>query len=203
MSNRITTPKGKAKYPHVNEPNTRFNPMGEFQCTLVVSEEDANAFKAKVDKIYDAEYERECVIHKKKLKKAPSFPITQDEDGDWLIKTKQVAKVETKSGDAIEFDIKLFDAAGKPTKPKVGSGSIVKCSVQPRTWFVPSLGFGITLNLRAVQILDLVEGGGGTTADSFGFGQEEGFQGESFDDALTDDEPDQPVGVETTEDFDF
>jgi hypothetical protein len=195
---KLTTPKGKAKYPHVNEPNTRFNPMGEYSCTLVVSEEDANDFKAKVDAIYDAEYERECVIHKKKLKKASSFPILQDEDGDWIIKTKQVAKVETKSGDVFNFNVKLFDASGKPVNPRVGSGSVVKCAVEARTWFVPSLGFGITLSLKAVQIIDLVEQGG-SNASSFGFGEEEGFQGESLNEALTD----EPVTAETTEDFDF
>lgn len=201
MSTKITTPKGRAKYPHVNEPNTRFNPMGDYTCTLVVSEEDANDFKAKVDKIYKAEYERECILQKKdKLKKSPSFPISQDEDGDWIIKTKQVAKVETKSGDVYNFDIKLFDASGKPANPRVGSGSIVKCSVEPRTWYMPTLGFGVTLSLKAVQVIELVEQGG-NSADSFGFDEEEGYQGESLDDALTDKE--EALAAEASEDFDF
>tara|TARA_E500000318_G_scaffold107400_1_gene116615 strand:+ start:246 stop:857 length:612 start_codon:yes stop_codon:yes gene_type:complete len=203
MSTKLTTPKGRAKYPHVNEPNTRFNPMGEYSCTLVVSSEDANDFKAKVDKIYEAEYDRECMIQKKKsLKKATSYPILMDEDGDWIIKTKQVAKVESKSGDVYNFDVKLFDAAGKPVKPSVGSGSIVKCAVEPRTWYVPSLGFGITLSLKAVQVIDLVEIGG-SNADAFGFSEEEGYQGESLDEAFKDDDS-EPVAAETSsEDFDF
>lgn len=195
MKKNITTPKGVASYPHVNEPNTRFNPMGEYSCTIVVSEEDANAFREKVEAIFDAEYERECIIHKKKLKKSQYFPVTQDEGGKWIIKTKQVAKVEAKNGDVYSFDIKLFDASGQPVKSencRVGSGSQVKCAVEPRTWYNPSVGFGMTLSLRAVQVIELVEGGGGN-ADSFGFGEEEGFKAETFNDVLTDEPVEEGV----------
>ena len=201
MKKNITTPKGVASYPHVNEPNTRFNPMGEYSCTIVVSEEDANAFREKVEAIFDAEYERECIIHKKKLKKSQYFPVTQDEEGKWIIKTKQVSTVESKSGDVYKFDIKLFDASGQPVKSencRVGSGSQVKCAVEPRTWYNPSVGFGMTLSLRAVQVIELVESGGGS-ADSFGFGAEEGFSAETFDEVLNE----EPVAEPVEEDVDF
>jgi hypothetical protein len=189
MKKTITTPKGIAKYPHVNEPNTRFNPMGEYSCSIVVSDEDGTAFRAKIEELFDAEYERECIIHKKKLKKSQHFPVAQDEDGQWLVKTKQVSKVETKSGDVYTFDVKLFDASGQPVKSencRVGSGSQVRCSIEPRTWYNPSVGFGMTLSLRAVQVIELVESSGGSSADSFGFDAEEGFKAETFNDVLTD-----------------
>lgn len=196
MKKNITTPKGVASYPHVNEPNTRFNPMGEYSCTIVVSEEDGIAFSETIGAIFDAEYERECIIRKNpKLKKSQYFPVTQDEKGKWSIKTKQVAKVEAKNGDVYSFDIKLFDASGQPVKSencRVGSGSQVKCAVEPRTWYNPSVGFGMTLSLRAVQVIELVEGGGGN-AESFGFGAEEGFSAETFDEVLTEEPVEEPV----------
>jgi len=188
MKKNITTPKGVTKYPHVNEPNTRFNPMGEYSCTIVVSDEDGIAFRETIEAIYDAEYERECIIHKKKLKKSEHFPVAKDEEGHWTIKTKQVSKVEAKSGDVYTFDVKLFDSTGHPVKSencRVGSGSTVKCSIEPRVWYNPSVGFGMTLSLRAVQVIELVESGGGS-AGSFGFGEEEGFKAETFNDVLTD-----------------
>jgi hypothetical protein len=58
-------------------------------------------------------------------------------------------------------------------------------AVEVNTWFVPSQGFGYTLRLRAVQVIDLVEFGGG---GGFGFGAEEdGYvgSGETLDDAFT------------------
>jgi hypothetical protein len=169
--------------------------MGEYSCSIVVSDEDGAAFRAKIEEIFDAEYERECIIHKKKLKKSQHFPVAQDEDGQWLIKTKQVSKVETKNGDVYSFDVKLFDSTGQPVKSEnciVGSGSQVKCSIEPRAWYNPSIGFGMTLSLRAVQVIELVEGGGGS-ADSFGFGEEKGFKAETFNDVLTDDPLEEAV----------
>jgi hypothetical protein len=183
MNNTINTPKGKAVYPHVNEPNTRFNPMGEYSCSISVSEEDGEAFNKQVTEIYEAAYQRECLLHNKKLKKASSFPVSKDDEGDWVVKAKQPAKVETKAGKIFEFSIKLFDAQGSLCNAQVGSGSTVKCAVEPRTWFVGSLGFGITLSLKAVQVIDLVEQGG-SSATSFGFGAEEGYVGEKLEEAF-------------------
>ena len=58
-------------------------------------------------------------------------------------------------------------------------------AVEVNTWFVPSQGFGYSLRLRAVQVLDLIEYGGGDS--SFGFGAEaDGYvgSGESLNDAF-------------------
>jgi len=68
--------------------------------------------------------------------------------------------------------------------PKIGSGSTLKMAVEVNTWFVPSQGFGYTLRLRAVQILDLIEYGG---QSDFGFSyNEDGYvgSGESLNDAF-------------------
>ena len=183
----ITTPKGKAVYPHVNTPSTKFNPLGEYSCNIIVSKEDADAFKAKITEMYDKEYERECVVQNKpKLKKSPHFPVLENEDGDWVIRTKQPAKVESRSGQVYEFKVNLFDAKGKPIQKgsvNVGSGSTVRCGIEPRFWYNPSIGFGVTLSLKAVQVLDLVEGNG---AGSFDFEQEEGYEAEEFSDEVLD-----------------
>ena len=50
----------------------------------------------------------------------------------------------------------------------------------------------MTLSLRAVQVIELVEGGGGN-ADSFGFGEEEGFKAETFNEVLNEDPVEEPV----------
>ena len=59
-------------------------------------------------------------------------------------------------------------------------------SVELATWYVPALGFGYSLRLRAVQVIELVEysgGGGADNAESFGFGEVKGgFVGETEED---------------------
>lgn len=195
MAKSLITPKGKAKYPHVTNPSTTFNPDGEYSCDLLVSEEVALEFKASIDEIYEAAYKEEKKTQKKpKLKRAPDsmYPIRQDEDGEWFIRGKQPAKKTARSGEVYEFGVKIFDTKGKPTEAKVGSGSILKMAVEPRPWFVAVHGFGITLALKAVQVIDLVEYGGGSS--DFGFAEEDGsFESDSEslgDDLPTSDDPD-------------
>ena len=38
-----------------------------------------------------------------------------------------------------------------------------------------SIGASVSLRMEAVQIIDLVSGGSGGSADSFGFGEEDGY----------------------------
>lgn len=170
MSKNIVTPRGSAIWPKVNEPSTKFDPMGVYSCDIKVSEEDAKAFIEELKPIVDAAYALELKSQgKKSLKRHDSFPVRQDDEGDWIIRTKQVAKKETRAGKVLEFEVKLFDAKGKPCEVTVGSGSTVRCSVTPRCWYNAALGFGVTLTLRAVQIIELVE-----YETSYGFAEEDG-----------------------------
>jgi hypothetical protein len=56
----------------------------------------------------------------------------------------------------------------------------------------------MTLSLRAVQVIELVESGGGS-AGSFGFGEEEGFKAETFNDVLTEGSAFEGTGDEPVE----
>ena len=56
-------------------------------------------------------------------------------------------------------------------------------SIEPYTWNVASMGFGYTLRLKAVQVIDLVEYGGTVSFDA----EEGGFVSEDLDDAMSDD----------------
>ena len=117
---------------------------------------------------------------------AASSPLRINDEGDHEIYAKQKAKVHTKSKGTLEFSITAVDSQGKKIDmPKIGSGSTLKMAVEVNTWFVPSQGFGYTLRLRAVQVLDLIEYGGGDS--SFGFGAEaDGYvgSGESLNQAF-------------------
>jgi hypothetical protein len=179
MSKVITTPKGKAVWPRIDTPDTKFDEDGVYSCKLHVSEGDFKAFEAIVKPKLDAAYDAECSRQgKDKIRMAASSPLRINDDGDYEIYAKQKAKVHTKSKGTLEFTIAAVDSQGKKIEmPKIGSGSTLKMAVEVNTWFVPSQGFGYTLRLRAVQVLDLVEYGGGSS--SFGFGAEaDGYVGD-------------------------
>ena len=184
MAKTYTTPKGKAVYPRIDTPDTKFDDDGLYSCKLHVSEGDFKAFEASLKPELEAAYKAECAKQgKDKLRMASSSPVRITDDGDYEIFAKQKAKVHTKTKGTLEFSVATFDSLGKKIDtPKIGSGSELKLAAEVSPWFVPSQGFGYTLRLRAVQVIDLVEYGGGSS-DGFGFGVEaDGFvaDGEEF-----------------------
>ena len=97
-------------------------------------------------------------------------------------KTRTKAKVNTKSGTDFEQRPKVFDAKGKIiTKTlSVYSGTKMKVAFQCVPNFTNMLGSGATLRLKAVQIIELVEGkkgnGDDTAEEQFCFSKEDGFE---------------------------
>ena len=158
MSKILTTPKGTAVYPRIDTPDTKFNEDGVYSCKLHVDEASFNAFTKQVTDTVEREYDVECKVKGKKLKKAATSPIRITPDGDFEIYAKQVAQRQTKKG-LLTFTIPVFDSKGAklPTSPAIGSGSTLKLSVEVYTWYTDLQGFGYTLRLKAVQLLDLIE----------------------------------------------
>ena len=181
----ITSPKGKAVYPQVNEPNYKFDANGMYSIKLHLTEEDFKAFEGKVKEYVEAQYQAKCAETGKKLKRATSSPCRITDEGDFEIYAKQAAKKDTVKG-PMTFSIALFDSQAKPMSEKIGSGSICKIAVKPWTWYNPSLGFGYTLQLSAVQVIELVEySSGGSSMFSV---EDGGFVSESLDSAFTKEE---------------
>jgi len=178
---QITTPKGRARWPKLNEPDRKFNHNGEYSAELALEGEDAEQLKAKLEAIYEKEYERMCIREgKKKLKRCP-LPIKAvtdqngEETGETGFRFKLKALVETRDGRSWEQRPDLFDAQGNCMSEAIGGGSLIRISSEPAPWYTVSLGFGLTLRLRGVQVLELKAPSGGD-ATSYGFEKEEGFE---------------------------
>ena len=188
MSKTIPTPVGKAYYPRIDTPDTKFNPVGVYSCKLHVSEGDYNTFELKIKDIVNKAYQEECTKRGvSSLRLADTSPIPVTKDGDYEIYAKQVAKKDTRKG-LLTFSVSVFDAKGNKLEdvPKIGSGSTLKMGVEVFPYFTDLNGFGYSLRLKAVQVLDLVEYNAGD-ASSFGFSsEEEGFtsSGESLTEAF-------------------
>lgn len=164
----LTTPAGIARYPSLNRPDTKFDDIGVYKVNLEMSSEDAKAFIDDIEAIlaeFVADKKRELKKDKLKMHAAP----WEENDGLVQLKLKVKAIGKTKAGEEYSRAPKIFGADGKPLEANIGGGSRIKVAVVPYCWYTASLGAGITLQPKAVQVLDLVTWGDGGSAESYGF----------------------------------
>ena len=185
----ITTPKGTAVFPKLNEPDFRFKAEGEYKVTLRLPDADAKTLITQLEKIRQEAYKAEASKLGKKLKMAtlPWAPATS-----WNSETEEKvpmpgftdfkfslkAKVTTKTGKSWEQRPALFDAQLQPIpndSDPVGGGSIIRVNAEVYPWYTASLGFGISLRCRGVQVIELKTYGGARNGTDMGFEKEDGF----------------------------
>jgi hypothetical protein len=202
---RLTTPKATFRYPKLIEPETKFNPDGDYKVVAIIPAEDAAQLSDQLDALYEQ--------HKASLKaQAPTQKFKavdpsygyEEIDGKpvFVISTKMKAKGISRDGRAWSSVPALFDASGSPVKDRetlrgMWSGTTGRVSFEACPFYNPALGAGVTLRLKAVQVIDLVENGG--SADSFGFQGEAGWAPGETETPL----PFDATGSVTEEGFDF
>lgn len=185
-----TTPAGVAIYPSLVKADTRFDPDGVFKTGLKLEGDDAEKLQALIDEAFDEQLKavkKELAEKKKgkgvKVKEADKpYEVEVDEEGDetgaikFNFKMKQTVK--PRDGDPFTQKPKIFDAKGKPiTVSSIWGGSRLRLAFQIAPYYTAQIGSGVTLRLKAVKVIELVEGGG-ANADSYGFGEEEdGYEG--------------------------
>ena len=186
----ITTPKGTAVFPKLNEPDRRFKPEGEYKVTLRLPDDEAKPLIEKLNAIRKAAYEEECKkLGNKKLKLASvPWATAQNWDSETSSKVELKgfvdfkfalkAEVKTKSGKSWQQRVALFDSGLRPipeSSDPIGGGSVIRVNAEVYPWYTASLGFGISLRCRGVQVIELKTYAGGKDATSFGFAAEDGF----------------------------
>jgi hypothetical protein len=178
---RITTPICRFSFPKLVEPETKFDPAGQYKVMGVMAPDVASEIADRLDALLN--------LHKGSLKQqAPtqSFKLAdlpfgfEEIDGQpsFVVKTKMKASGMERDGRHWSAAPALFDAKGQPIRDReslkgMWSGTTGRIGFDACPFYNAAIGAGITLRLRAVQIVDLVESGG--NAASFGFGEEEGF----------------------------
>lgn len=177
---KMTSPKGTAVWPWLNDPDTRFDENGVYSVTLRLDAEDAEAFMGKLKQIFRNGYDEETKKQKKKKLKLANMPWADHEDDqgnatgqvDFKFKVKASYEYE---GKKIDNRVHLIDAKRNPVTNQVGGGSSIRVGFEPYVWYVPSMGVGMSMRLKVVQVIDLVEYGKGGSTDEFDFEEEEGF----------------------------
>ena len=176
MSKVLTSPKGIAVFPHLNTPDTKFDPIGHFKVDLRVPADAGGAdFAATIDEMIEAQYKATLEETGKKKVKRSNEPYTIDEDtGDYIFKFKSKAGGVTKAGEKWTRNMTIVDAALNPCpSAKVGGGSEVIVATEPFAYYTAAIGCGVSLRIKAVQVVTLREWG--QSVEGLGFETTDGF----------------------------
>ena len=140
------SPAGIAVYPWLNKPDTKFDADGVFSVKLIFE-------KAAIKKISD--------VVKPLMNGGKNNPIKPEVDdqgektGKYIANFKMKAHVRTKGGD--EWDQKpiLVDSNGNRMIAAIGGGSKLQVAYEAVPY--DAMGGGVSLRMKKVRVLDLVE----------------------------------------------
>lgn len=200
-----TSPRGVFHYPWLNKADTKFDKEGVYTSGLILEPGPAAKLAAQIDAEIDAKFDAQkaAMVKKggadaakaKKLSKRQPYGPVYDQDGEETGRVKFNFKVKATgkndNGETWSNKPALFDSAGKPCDVAVYGGSEGKIAFQIVPYYsAKDNEVGVTLRLKAAQIIKLVSGGQ-KSAEGYGFGvEEDGFQGGGFSPADEDDDDD-------------
>ena len=172
-------------YPWLTKADTKYNDNGVYKVGLVLSGEEAQAFKAKVDTASEASLERYFEAEEAKGKKVTPalrkqwkvyhpYSVEEDDAGNPTgyieFRFKQNAKIKLKDGTVKDVKIAVMDASGKKeVKRPVFGGSELRIMFTFRDIvMVTAKEVGVQLAFGRVQVKTLAEnsGGGGNGFDA-------------------------------------
>jgi len=201
---KFVLPKGIAIYPKLIKPDTKYDKDGKYE---VKQKFEADVIQPTLDKLialrdeFVEQKKAEFLASKDGKTKAkakniavrdvgtPDYDENGDETGLVILKAGSKASGKRQDGSSWERKIPIFDAKGKKITPKaIFGGSELKVAVIAEAYYkADGNEVGVTLRIDAVQVLKLVQAGGGT-ADGFGFGAEEGYEADEDEGSQFNDE---------------
>ncbi len=157
----LTSPKGKAIFPHLTEPDTKYKTEGEYHVKLECSKEESTSL---IKKIGDVISEQVVEAGKKQPNQTTPFkraPLPYDVQDDKVIFNFKLKASGIRKSDGKHFTQKpvLVNADLSAVEPdmQIWGDSILKITFEPYGWNMP-IGIGCTLRLKTVQVLELVTG---------------------------------------------
>lgn len=210
-NNIIRTPVGKAQWAHLTVADTKWNPDGEYKVNLVIDATEAADLMKQLDKVQADNYAKAKEENPKKAAKIINqHPYEEETDdsgndtGNIIFKFKMKARGQTRNGETFERKPTLVDGKGKPITNrdfKIGNGSALAVAFETVPYYIPATNIAsVALRLKAVQIVNLIEFGGG---ESFGFDSfDEGYDASSHNDKIKEETSDD-FQVSEADDHDF
>ena len=206
----FTSPKGRLGFSALTTPSTKFNEDGEYVAQLVVSPEEGEQLLEQFITLQDEAVsiavekarQKGRTLKPEKVKRTglPVKPYeTQEgeETGEYVVTFKRKAGGVTKEGAPWKYCLPLWDSQGKritdTSSLQVWGGSVVRISYTAEPFYNDSLGAGVSVRIKAVQILKLVSGeasfeSNGFEAEEDGFSVDEISSGASAGGGVDEDE---------------
>lgn len=165
----FTTPKGVAQYPWLSKPDTKFSEEGEYKVNLILPKQEAIPVLKQINQVFAENLEKELKkANGKEIKKAPP-PYSEEFGEDGQPTGNVILRFKSKAA----YKPAIFDSKGMPmVDSNIWGGSEIKINGSIAPYYTSLIGAGVALRLRAVQVIKYVQGG--SSADRFGFGEEEG-----------------------------
>tara|TARA_A200000159_G_scaffold163732_1_gene190904 strand:- start:783 stop:1397 length:615 start_codon:yes stop_codon:yes gene_type:complete len=183
MAKNILVLEGTAQWAKVFEPDTKFNPLGDYSINLQMTAAQAAEMSEQLDQIVQAKF-NEAIKEDPRLKTTlTTQPVCQpvfdretgDDTGNVEFKFKLKAKIQKRDGTWYEQQPAVLDSKKVPMTNDIliGNGSRVKVAFEPIPYVMASTKkAGVSLRLKAVQVIDLVEYGNSAASV---FDEEDGF----------------------------
>ena len=196
MAKNILVLEGTALWAKVFEPDTKFNPLGDFSINLQMPVADAAVMSEKLESIVQVAF-KEAIEKDPRLKNTLSTqevcqPVydrdTGDDTGNVEFKFKLKAKVQKRDGTYYEQQPAVLDSKKVPMSKDtlIGNGSKVKVAFEPIPYVMSSTKkVGVSLRMKAVQVIDLVEYGNSATSV---FDEEDGYVAPASNDSVVTEE---------------
>ena len=158
----LTSPKGRAIFPHLTEPDTKYKAEGEYhvklECPKVECEgliqSIGNEIAVQIKSQHDLDPNKEVT------KKLP-YEVIDDK----VIFTFKLKASGKRKSDGKEFtqkpDLRSADMMRFPHDKQIWGDSILRITFSPYAWNQP-IGIGCTLRIKTVQVIDLVTGSADT-----------------------------------------
>lgn len=186
---KLTTIKGEViGFNSIQKPSTTFNPDGDYSMDILVDAEYGKEFQEFLTEIRKQQNKlfgkgttlqdiTRCVpyVYKKKNDEGEIIKEIPDTEGRYVIKAREKGLTRCKDGSTFARTVAVFDSKGKPILKDITlkTGSIVKLALE-LTGYTVAGKTGVKVQLKAVQVIEVVNTEG--TADTYGFGEEEGFE---------------------------
>jgi len=182
MSKNIHILEGKAMWAKVHEPDTKFVSTGEYSIDVIIPEEKSEELCEYLEGLIQARLDEEVKANPAKGKNLSTRSVREkhvdqngNETGELKFKTKLKAQVQSRDGRIYEQKPVVVDAKRNPVTEKtlIGNGSTVKVAFEPIPYVMASTKqVGVSLRLKGVQVIDLVEYGSKGSM----FDEEDGFE---------------------------
>lgn len=153
------TPVGTAQWPWLSNPDTKWHELGEYKVSLILTEADAEKLERMITEMVDKKAEEEQA-GKKKPKLAPlPFAPEEDDDGNEtgrvIFKCKNKNRINSKTGEVWDRKPLIVDSKGHACNAEIGGGSQLRLKLELYPWHNAALGTGVSLQIKAVQVVEL------------------------------------------------